>query len=103
MTTLGDIIGVILDPRFWMRIRPVSHAYDAWLNRILDQVDAGEIEARVLYNYTMRIGSHEIWVSNFPYGYGSTWSLVGIGDVIPKRKTTLRLRELEERVRYGNA
>lgn len=55
-----------LSPKFWFQNEPTCKEWDAILN---EQIDKYEVE--VLDKYTAKIGNLEVWISNYPYAFGS--------------------------------
>lgn len=89
------MIGVLLDPRFWIRMYRVSNDWDKELNLLLDKVESGESKIEYVFislDYVVTINKVSIWATNWPYAYGYKISHDYL--VLPKRKTAIRLREV---------
>jgi len=81
-----------LIPGFWVQTCPTSLEWDAMLNDLMDRHDPTERE-----KYTIKFGSINIWIENWPYAYGRPYNGFRQGgnptvDVVPTVKTRLRLR-----------
>ena len=84
-----------LDYRFYIMLGEVSTEWDATLSKLLDDIDKGFVKAYI-DDYRIYAEGHAIWVKSWPYSYGTNrdsqnWR--------PRRKTAIRLRKLEERLR----
>ena len=97
--SISERLMVVLDPRFWIGTGSVDAAWDRKLNQILDQIESGEISAGIS---GMRLATKtiDVWIGNFPYGYGSMAAPASL-DLIPKRRTALRLKDVVLRVACG--
>ena len=85
-TTFSDVIGVLLDPPFWMGIKPICLVWDAKLN---DLMDNNEVKRHGCHHAV--IGETHVWAASYPYAYGyAAGGLDGLTG-IPKRKTRIRL------------
>lgn len=73
-----------LDPRFWLQNEPTNWEWDTILNDLLDHH-----EPKLGY-LTVTLGNVEVWVSNWPYAYGSPHSPEA--NVLPSTATRKRLR-----------
>jgi len=62
----------------------VDKRWDKKLNHIIDNWKS----FKRISDYTVLINNIEIWVRNWPYAYGNPYRI----DVLPKRKTALKLR-----------
>ena len=67
---MGHRLGVLLDPRFWLRTYPICHAWSDALEIILDAAEMGDI-AITQGKYVAKIGGQHIWVGGFAHAYGS--------------------------------
>ena len=74
-------------PQYWIQSDPTCKLWDAKLNKLLD-----EHELIVISNCRGKLGGVEVWLENYPYGYGS---LAGTsGGALLMVKTRLRLRKI---------
>lgn len=98
---LADFLFIFFHPECWMDNHPVDDAWDAKLNQMLDnpKFEAERVGAR----FTVKLNGHRIWISNFPYAYGSLYTDEGKLDVLPRRRTRYRLRQLYSQWRYSSA
>lgn len=89
MERLMHKIGVLFDPRFWLRVQRVSHEWSDELDRAMDRGDPITSCGR----FYCKVGQIEVWIENWPYGYGNLF-VSGLNGVLPlpRRKTALRLR-----------
>jgi len=88
-------LDVLLRPKLWLRNYPVNEGWDDKLNQLMDN----GVGVKRLNHYEVVFDDGTvIWVSNFPYAYGSN----GLNDgYLPSRKTALRLAKyLALNVRY---
>jgi hypothetical protein len=94
MSRFQHILGVILDPTFWLRGHRVDHAYSDRLDVIISRIGRKDSDLKWKYGaYRLEIGPHyeiQIWLQNYPWSYGTECSL----DVLPRRKTAIKLRQL---------
>ena len=81
---LLDCIGVIFDPRFWLRNERVSRE---WGELLEAQLDVSDISA--LGPLYANIGGVKVWIENWPYAYGSR----AHSSCLPPRRTAIRLRK----------
>lgn len=83
-----DRLGVLFDPRFWLRLFPVDHEWSDELEALLDM---GE-PARTLTPWRAQIGKLFLWKATFPYAFGQKVSDTGAYILaIPRRRVALRL------------
>ena len=79
-------------PRYWLQNYVTSLAWDRQLNDLLDKHQP----VLDFTGYVCTLGEIDVWVSNWPYAYGSRWLGI-VGDhptkALPTVKTRLRLRE----------
>lgn len=76
-----------LRPMHWLQNSPTDWEWDAILNDLLDKHDP------IRGYMTVTIGKVEVWVSNWPYAYGSPYGS-GLLDVLPSVATRKRLRSM---------
>lgn len=98
---LIDRLGVLFDPRFWLRNYGVSHEWDAALGVLLDMVEDGQLSIEQS-DHTVTIGGVTVWVSNWPYAYGRAHRPIK-SEMIPRRSTALRLRRVAAIAAASNA
>jgi len=80
-------IDILMRPTFWLRIYPTNEGWDKKINQLIDSRVGVKRFSR--YQVIFDDGT-VVWVSNFPYAYGSN----GLNDgYLPSRKTVLRLSE----------
>lgn len=84
---LGHILGVIFDPRFWIRNHEVS---DKWSDK-LEQLMQSGAPVEIYDDYLVKLGGFKIWIRNWPYAFGSQYKY-SFGP-LPRRKTAIRLRK----------
>jgi len=87
---LDHIVGVIFDPRFWVRSGPVDHSWSSVLDELMDK-NAEVIPSDGNYIFLdNRFAA--IWIRGRDYFWFGTW--YGYGDYsVPRRKTAIRLRK----------
>lgn len=74
-------------PPFWIQNDRTCRAWDAALNRALDQYGACRVDG-----YTCKVGPLEVWTANWPYSYGNSYRPKL--NVLPMVRTRLRLRKM---------
>jgi hypothetical protein len=70
----------VLAPSWWIQIKPYSAAWDKRLTWLLDS----GYRFNGVTEYNARIGDHEVWIANHPYG---SFTFNGVR---PRRVTMLR-------------
>ena len=87
---ITDRLGVIFDPKSWLRQGKVSHSYDDALNDAMDK--QGVI--KIVNQHHGQIGNIKVWIANYPYAYGfpAVQSLPPY--TLPRRATAKRIRRL---------
>ncbi len=92
-TRLSHIIGVILDPNFWVRNYEVSDELSDYIENLIDN----NAECEIIHPYIIKLGEAELWVANWPYAYGQVMygaiSFEATCTFLPRRKTALKLRK----------
>lgn len=90
-----DFFYRLLRPRHWLRNYKTCKEWDSFLNELLDS-NLVEKER----NCSVKIGEVGVWISNYPYAYGSPYSPYEL-DILPKPRTVdrLRKREVEDMIR----
>jgi hypothetical protein len=74
-----------------------SQEWDDQLNQLMDKFEPvldrpNSLDGAI---YTVKFGGHCVWVSNYPYGYGTPYDFFNNVDrVRPSRLTILRLHKL---------
>jgi hypothetical protein len=86
---IADRLGVLFDPRFWVRNDPVCHDYSDELER---QLASGAVPVRRC-EYTHTLNGVVIWTGNWPYGFGNIYKGKASGD-LPRRKVAIALKWL---------
>lgn len=89
-------LSVLMRPSTWLRNRRTDHTWDEWLSKALDYATADEIQLDD--SFVCRLKGVGIWVSNWPYAYGSFYEN-GDRSGLPRRSTALRLRKLVDEAR----
>lgn len=87
---LKDIFTIITSPTHWFRLGRTSKELSYRLNNLMDA--GAEVE---IYSYRAKLGSVNLWVSNYPYAYGSLLRdspFSALEEDIPDRITVIRLR-----------
>lgn len=98
---LLDLLFVLVHPGCWLSNYDADSHWDAKLNEMLDNP---KFEAlRVGGRFSVKLNGHEVWISNFPYAYGSLYFKDVKVDVLPYRRTRYRLRRLHNQWRYSTA
>jgi hypothetical protein len=84
----------ILNPIWWHMNDRYSKRWDIELNRLIDQ-DNGVIDYMDKDRFfEIKFGDIAVWISNYPYGYGTPHNNIGLSnDIRPSRKTIERLKE----------
>ena len=85
MKKLLKNIKYLFKPEFWRMEYPYSRKWDIMLNEMLDKED----NIKIISECTARVGGIDVWICNYPYGYG----IPRILDVRPSRATIERLQE----------
>jgi hypothetical protein len=83
-------------PRFWIQNERTCYKWDKVLN---DMLDSHGVTPRD--KCTCMVGNTEIWVSNWPYAYGSIYG--SSFQKLPKVGTRIRLREMLEEAEFQRA
>jgi hypothetical protein len=90
----------ILNTKWWFMNDRYSKRWDIELNRLIDQ-DNGVIDyMRDGTNYfTINFGDISVWVTNYPYGFGTPNGNKGIpSNIRPSRETIERLKNYVESI-----
>lgn len=66
---IKNFLLVMVNPDFWIKVRKVDSEWDKVLNRLMEN----GYEPYNISNYTCEIAGQEIWISNYPYGYGNPY------------------------------
>jgi hypothetical protein len=91
-----DILGVIFDPRFWLRNAPICHDYsddlDARMsaNKIPEPYFIGSRKSEC----TVMFDGVQVWIENWPYGFGRIYWAGEDEKFTMRRRTALRFRRL---------
>lgn len=88
---ISDRLGVLIDPRFWLRNFPVDHGWSDDLDALLKRGVLAYRRTDTNRRNTARIGERDVWVSNWPYAYGREWGINRKS--LPRRATALRMRQ----------
>lgn len=79
----------IINPKWWLMNDPYDKSWDKKINELLD-THLIKLDPQ----YTARIGNNCIWVSNYPYAYGSSYNnFIGSTNHRPSRYTIWRIRK----------
>ena len=83
----------IFRPDYWVMTESFNREWDEKLNLLMDKFPPvfGPINDLNGKIHTVSFGGVEVWVENYPYGYGTPHSLKGMR---PSRVTILRLHKL---------
>ncbi len=76
----------MINPRWWVMNNIYNEKWDRELNYLLDNYKLKDID-----NYTAALNGVEIWISNYPYAYGTVHTNGHYGR--PSRSTIYRLRQ----------
>ena len=70
---LRDLLARILWPNSWYMQNNYNPEYDRFMRMaiILNMISTDEITSGA--NYTVRVGSHRVWVANYPYAYATVY------------------------------
>lgn len=79
---MKNLLYLLPRPNFWLSNYPVCREWDRVLNRLIDN-----FEVKVINEYYADIGGVEVWIRNYPYGYGAPEDL----KCLPLRATRKRL------------
>ena len=83
-----------LNPSMWIRNKRTDLVWDEALNRLMDEFP---LVKRGVFTHTL--GENVIWTSNYPYAYGSLYTLTDkTDDALPKRSTVLRLKKAADKL-----
>ena len=80
----GDFLFRLFRPSHWGRTKPTSLAWDAFILRAIAEGRVHRID-----QYTAMVGGKTVWVSSYPFGYGSPHP----GNVMPRASTVVLLAE----------
>lgn len=93
MKMLSDFLYRLIRPNFWIQNYRTDYLYDDLLNKMLDKYDI-----EIVDTFTVKIEGIEIWVSNYPYAYGSNY---GQSDkVLPRPRTRVRIQHMVTLARF---
>ena len=84
-----DRLGVLFDPRFWIRVESVSREWGETVEKLMD-----EYEPRYVDRYTIFLGDTQVWVESWPFAFGRKWRGAFVDSPVPPRRTAIRLRKL---------
>lgn len=90
---MNNIIKIIFIPSCWIRIGHTCKDWDFWLRNALK-----DPQFEYLSKYTVKLNGKEIWIANYPYGYGSE----PCSDALPKRSTVFLLKKYVDRWLINN-
>lgn len=77
-----------LQPKYWHQNYPTDRAWDAILNRLLDE----HIPVSLGQHYC-QVGPVKVWVENWPYAYARPEHPPLNNSAVPMVRTRLRLRK----------
>lgn len=90
--TVLDACRIITTPSCWLRNAKTCNIWDCRLNQLMDMY-----ELKLVDDHEVKLGSTSIWVSNWPYAFGSNYSSNRIVcEPLPSRTTCFRLKDLIE-------
>ena len=87
MKYLLPFVTSIINPTYWFSNAKVNYEYDKKLRKALENPVFTDIGP-----YTCKINGKTIWISNYPYAYGSPWNGFKGVDLLPRRCTRIVLR-----------
>ena len=93
MKRLSDFFYRLVRPEFWVQIYRTDYKYDEILN---DLLDSHEIE--IITSNFIKLNGIVIWVSNYPYAYGTPY---GADEMLPRPRTRVRLKEMVTSKRHN--
>lgn len=63
---IKDYLFRIFRPDFWIQVAPTNEALSAKIERAIDS----ESPVTIVDEFTIKMAGMELWVENYPYGYG---------------------------------
>lgn len=89
---IKDIIGVLLDPPYWVRNRHIDHVWSDRLEKTIDGIYTERIHVLHYDEYSIEFnnGVH-VWIKNYPYDFGYEYHNPLCG--LPKRRVAEKLCE----------
>lgn len=82
-----DILRLL--PKFWLRGRPTSKAWDEVLNYALDHQGVLNVT-----RHEAIVGPFAVWISNYPFAFG--YNRDDALEMLPRVRTQMRLRRAIE-------
>ncbi len=95
--TIKDLLEIITTPNCWVRNYSTDKNWDNYLNILLDNYTPTASEYDDIMQYTLILGTTEVWVGNWGHAYGSKYGMHPYGEPnanLPSRKTAIRLRKV---------
>src|SRR5687768_18443591 len=83
--TLKLLLRILRTPRCLIRIHKTSKPLSKYINRELDK----QTTIKIINKFVAQLGNQELWISNYPYGFGTVYSKEKFG--MPDRATVFRL------------
>ena len=80
-----DIAWALVHPNFWVSVGPSCPKVDRIINKMIDH----DVFVACGRYYAVTVDKHEVWVSNYPYGFGE----IGNTKRLPYRRTRARLKK----------
>lgn len=87
-------------PSFWVQNGRTCWEWDTLVQELIAYIERAPYEVRVS-QYTAEVGSITLWISNYPYCFGSTRTGAA-GKVLPAPITRARLRRALLRAEWAN-
>lgn len=77
---IKDILFALLWFPAWIVIGKIDKDYDKWLRSKIKQ----KVKVEPINKYTVKFDNHEMWICNYPYGFGHIYRF---DDYVPRRRT----------------
>lgn len=105
-TTIWDYLRICL-PDYWIMVHRYDPKTEAFI-RYSAEKNLIRLNERDTTFCKLAVGEHEIWTSNYPYGYGNVserWNFIDRNNIFsfssigrPSRLTIYKLRKLEKKL-----
>ena len=82
-------LSVLFYPRIWSLLYPINKTWDKFLN---DLLDSGNVKFKHNGPFSVKINGIPVWISNYPYAYGSTFFWDQGDKTLPSRSTIMKLK-----------
>jgi len=88
---MKNFLKILFNPAIWFLNYPVSKKWDKLLNEVLDSPN---LHIKQEGPYTVSINGLKVWVSNYPYAYGTPYLI----HASPRRTTILKLKKMMDKL-----